>query len=133
LEPGELLPAELAAEILTEEAAATLVLSDELTWLRFHSLPPDQEPLALSYYLATSNIQADELTLLLMPDAAAAEAVLSTLTERVASQKAVFADYLPEQADLLDHAVSKVKGRYALLIVSPYAVEVAEKFDELVP
>ncbi|MDR1321069.1 MAG: DUF4358 domain-containing protein [Gracilibacteraceae bacterium] len=132
--PEEALPAgptaaELAALITADIETANWTEAGETELRRFYTW---EEGTALDdavFYMAATNIQADELTVLALADKEAARAALPALEGRLAAQKKNFEGYLPEQEFLLENAVCLTKGRYALLVVSAQAEEIREAFE----
>ncbi|MDR1069644.1 MAG: DUF4358 domain-containing protein [Gracilibacteraceae bacterium] len=121
--------AELAALITAGIETENWIAAGEAELRRFYTW---EEGTALDdavFYMAATNIQADELTVLALPDKDAALAALPALEGRLAAQKKNFAGYLPEQEFLLENAVCLTKGRYALLVVSAQAEEIREAFE----
>jgi hypothetical protein len=129
---GGLTSAELAERITENMDMTNWQLADGEALRRFYRWEDEKAADDAVFYMAATNIQADELTLLALPDEAAARAVLPVLERRRAEQKENFAGYLPEQEFLLENAVCVTKGRYALLVVSAQAEEILAAFEAAV-
>ncbi|MDR0435152.1 MAG: DUF4358 domain-containing protein, partial [Gracilibacteraceae bacterium] len=123
---------ELAALITADIDMTNWQEADEAALRRSYAWEDGTAPADAVFYLAATNIQADELTLLALPDKNAARAVLPVLEGRLAEQKKNFAGYLPEQEFLLENAVCMSKGRYALLVVSAQAENIRTAFEAAV-
>jgi len=81
-------------------------------------------------YIAPTNLQADELTIIKVKDGANVSEIKDRIAQRVEQQANSFKDYLPEEYDLIEKHVLKSKGNYILLAISKKADEIEDIFDK---
>lgn len=81
-------------------------------------------------YVASSNVQADELAVIRFKDAKQADNAREKFAQRIETQAVKFKDYRPEQFFLLEKHVWKAKGRYVLFAVSKEAERIERAFDD---
>ena len=75
---------------------------------------------------AAGGVSADEVTLLRCADQQRAEDVLAIAETRLADQAESYADYLPEEAEKLQHAVAVCSGDVVAVSVSADPSQAAE-------
>lgn len=81
-------------------------------------------------YVASSNVQADELAVIRFKDEKLAERSREKFAQRIETQAAKFKDYRPELFFLIEKHVWKAKGRYVLFAVSKEAEPIERAFDD---
>ncbi len=81
-------------------------------------------------YIAPTNLQADELTIIKLKDGADVEEIKELIAQTVEQQANSFKDYLPEEYDLIEKHVLKSKGNYILLAISEKADKIEDIFDK---
>ncbi|MEC0258703.1 hypothetical protein PAEVO_15420 [Paenibacillus sp. GM2FR] len=83
-------------------------------------------------YTSSSNVKAEEWTVMQFSDAADADAAIAKLNERIKEQEAKFRDYRPDEYKLVKNHVLKAKDRFLLFAVSAEADLIERTFDEVV-
>ncbi|AZS15293.1 DUF4358 domain-containing protein [Paenibacillus lutimineralis] len=81
-------------------------------------------------YTSTSNVRADELTVIKLKDLGKAENVKAKLEQRIEEQKIKFKDYRPNEYFLVEHHVLKTKGAFVFFAVSKEADQMERAFDD---
>ncbi|MCC3372897.1 DUF4358 domain-containing protein [Cohnella sp. REN36] len=81
-------------------------------------------------YTAESNVEANELAVIKVKQENQAEVVKEKIMKRIEAQEVKLKDYRPEQFDLVEKHVLKVKGLYILFTVSKDAEQIERAFDE---
>ena len=80
-------------------------------------------------YIPSTNIQASEIAILKVKDAAEIDEVMDKVSTRIESQATNFKDYLPEEYFLIEKHVLKTKDNYILFIISEDAETIEDIFD----
>lgn len=83
----------------------------------------------VAYYSAESTISASEVLLIRVKSEDQIRLITDAIDKRIDSRKNDFEDYLPEQAQLLDHAGQSVRGSYVFYAVSPDADAYLKAFN----
>ncbi len=94
---------------------------------RLYGLDPSEYEGVLLYY-PTTNMGAEELLLVKLSDTSQQEAVTAAIEDRVQTQMNSFEGYAVEQYEMLQRAVTEVRGNYILLIVANDSGPVRQAF-----
>jgi len=81
-------------------------------------------------YTSTSNVRADELTVIKLKDQSQVESVKEKIEQRIDAQKIKFKDYRPNEYFLVENHVFKTKGLYVFFAVSKDAGQMEHVFDD---
>ncbi len=77
-----------------------------------------------SVYISMSNIKAEEIAILKVKDSIDMEKVKEKVLLRLDYQANSFKDYLPQEYNLIENYILKIKGRYLFLVISENADEI---------
>ena len=80
-------------------------------------------------YISSSNIEASEVGIIKVKDASAANGIKDKIEKRIQQQSSSFKDYLPDEYELLQNHVLKVKDKYIFYVVSKDADKIENTFD----
>ena len=79
--------------------------------------------------ISSSNIEASEVGIIKVKDASAANGIKDKIEKRIQQQSSSFKDYLPDEYELLQNHVLKVKDKYIFYVVSKDADKIENTFD----
>jgi hypothetical protein len=82
------------------------------------------------FYMAPSNVKADELLIMKLKDSNNINAIKDKIVKRSDKQAATFKDYAPDEYYLLQKKVIKTKDNYIIYVVSKDAEKISNAFDE---
>ncbi|HJA66016.1 hypothetical protein B5F07_05750 [Lachnoclostridium sp. An169] len=82
------------------------------------------------YYSASSALSAEEVLVIRVNSTDQIDRVLEAVKARILQRTGEYGDYLPEQTELLEHAVQSVRGKYIFFAVSADAARYRTAFDE---
>lgn len=97
--------------------------------LKLYGINPDEID-EFILYIASTNIEADEVAIFKVKDEKDANSIKDKIQERVEGQLEDFKDYLPIEYDLLENHIIKCNGRYILFVVSDKAENILKEFEE---
>lgn len=83
-----------------------------------------------AFYMAPSNVKADEILIIKVKDSNNIDAIKDKIVKRADKQANTFKDYAPEEYNLLEKKVVKNEGNYILYVVSKDAEKISSAFDE---
>ena len=111
----ELDPAAVAENLLENVTfASELEKASDTTASLMFSLPEGAE---IVLYMG-NGAYSDELAIITCADEKDADAAEQAVEQHLSDVKASFEDYIPEEADKVDNAVSKTVGKYVIVCVS---------------
>lgn len=82
-----------------------------------------------SIYISSSNIESSEVGIIKLKDSSDANRIKEKVENRIEQQSNSFKDYLPEEYQLLQNHVLKVKDKYIFYVVSKDADKIENTFD----
>lgn len=113
---------EMTADVdaLADDVMKNVTFRDELTRVDGAMAEKlyDMDGVSRSCVMVGSGATAEELAVFEFVDEDSARAAVAVAEARIASQRASFADYMPEEALRLDSAVIKQSGRCLIVCVS---------------
>ena len=109
---------DVTAAVIAQLDTSNVQPADNQMIKRLYGLQPsDYEGVCL--YYPSSNMDAEELLIVKLQDAAQQQSVLDAVERRLQTQKNSFDGYGIEQFDLLEnHSVVQAQGNYILFVVS---------------
>lgn len=81
-------------------------------------------------YTASSNVKADELSIIKVKDMNQVESIKEKIRQRIEAQTVKFRDYRPDEYFLIEKHVLKTKGPFVLFAVSKEADLMERAFDD---
>ena len=120
--------ADVEQAVLAQLDLNELQKADNQMCKRLYGLQPsDYEGVCL--YYPSSNMDAEELLIVKLQDAAQQQSVLDAVERRLQTQKNSFDGYGIEQFDLLEnHSVIQAQGNYILFVVSSQSEAAKQAF-----
>lgn len=82
------------------------------------------------FYMAPSNVKADEILIIKVKDSKNIDAIKDKMVKRADKQANTFKDYAPDEYYLLQKKIIKTKDNYILYVVSKDGEKVSSAFDE---
>jgi hypothetical protein len=125
--------AELAAAVLADIDMSKWQEADEKTLRRYYDLD-DVVVEDFVFYLAATNIEADEFAVFVVPDTEAKDKLTAEIQRRLERQKSNFEDYLPAQEFLLENPLIMSRpredksGYYVVFAVSAQTERIEDAF-----
>ena len=119
---------DVTAAVIAQLDTSNVQPADNQMIKRLYGLQPsDYEGVCL--YYPSSNMDAEELLIVKLQDAAQQQSVLDAVERRLQTQKNSFDGYGIEQFDLLEnHSVVQAQGNYILFVVSSQSEAAKQAF-----
>lgn len=119
---------DVTAAVIAQLDTSNVQPADNQMIKRLYGLQPsDYEGVCL--YYPSSNMDAEELLIVKLQDAAQQQSVLDAVERRLQTQKNSFDGYGIEQFDLLEnHSVIQAQGNYILFVVSSQSEAAKQAF-----
>ena len=119
---------DVTAAVIAQLDTSNVQPADNQMIKRLYGLQPsDYEGICL--YYPSSNMDAEELLIVKLQDAAQQQSVLDAVERRLQTQKNSFDGYGIEQFDLLEnHSVIQAQGNYILFVVSSQSEAAKQAF-----
>lgn len=82
------------------------------------------------FYMAPSNIKADEILVIKAKDANSISSIKDKISKRIEKQSTSFKDYLPDEYFIIQKNIVKTKDKYVIFVISKDAEKISNAFDE---
>ena len=119
------------AEVLWERIPFTDTLSAIDEQMSMVLYPVDEKDVAAQQVYVSTGATAEEIAVFEAVDAAAVERLKEVVLQRLAEQKASYADYLPLELPKLEDPYQRVTGPYVIFCVSGHNEKVSKEVEQL--
>lgn len=113
--------------VLAQCDLSLMTEADDQMIKRLYGLDPSDYEAVMLYYPLT-NMGAEEILLVRLKDKSQQEQVQAAIEARLATQLDSFEGYGVAQTELLQKAVTELRGNYALFVSGSFAPEVLDAF-----
>ncbi len=119
---------DMRAAVLQSADLTTMQEADNQMIRRLYGIDANNYESVMLYYPST-NMGAEEILLVHLSDKTQAEALLSAMESRKASQLSSFEGYGVEQTAMLEDSVCEVRGNYAIFVSAQNSSDIKSAFD----